>query len=265
MKTLWNSPILGMFPCAFYLPLVASGGKVTIPAELMTVAVKVAVKSTPCSVTCGMGFRLEELCEVTPDGEKRNCALRRTDCLTNWLCGIVYFTVPVGESLQISCLTLGADSFTNLTCKWGLAHGLITTKDELFEPFENPNYFVKFSPVRESNAGTYRCDVQMLKTLKIIKRIYFGVRVIWNDFVELNFQKYLTEEQKLAANKEGGSTGNNTYGEVQEKQHLGEKELIYEYLVGIGSGVAVGVLVIVALCYLKKILRRRAVKKQAEV
>ncbi|NWH73557.1 TMM81 protein, partial [Piaya cayana] len=252
MKTPWNSLILGTFPCAFSLLFVASGDKVTVPAELMTVAVKVAVKSSGCSVTCGMGFRVEELCEVTPEGEQRNCSLRRTDCLTTWLCGIVYFTVPVGESLQISCLTRGTDSFANQTCKWGLAPGLITTKDELFEPFENPNCFIKFSPVRESSAGTYRCDV--LKTSKITKRIYFGVRVIWNDFVELNFGKYLTEEQKLAANKEGGSPGNKTYEEVQEKQRPGEKELIYEHLVGIGSGAAVGVLVIVALCYLKKIL-----------
>ncbi|NXY47121.1 TMM81 protein, partial [Ceuthmochares aereus] len=256
MKTLWNNLILGMFPCAFYLPLVASVGNMTILAELMTVAAKVAVKSTPCSVTCGMGFKLEELCEITPDGEKRNCSLRRTDCLTRWLCGIVYFTVPVGKAFQISCLTSGTDSFANQTCKWGLARGLITTKDELFKPFENPNCFVKFSPIRESNAGTYRCDVQMLKTLKIIKRIYFGVRVIWNDFVELNFQKFLTQEQKLAANKGEGSAGKNTHEEVQEQQRFVQKELIYEYVVGIGSGVAVGVLVSVALCYLKKILRR---------
>ncbi|KFO81494.1 Transmembrane protein 81, partial [Cuculus canorus] len=239
--------ILGIFPCAFYLPLVASVGKVTVPAELMTVAVKVAVKSTPCSVTCGMGFKIEELCEITPDGEKRDCTLRRTDCLTSWLCGTLYFTIPVGKFFQISCLTLGTDSFANRTCKWGLARGLITTKDELFKPFENPDSFVKFSPVRESDAGTYRCDVRMLKTLRIIKRIYFGVRVIWNDYMELNFRKSLTREQELAANKEEGGTENTTHEEVQEQQRFGQKELIYEYLVGIGSGVAVGVLVSVAL------------------
>ncbi|NXX97384.1 TMM81 protein, partial [Centropus bengalensis] len=255
MKTLWNSLILGVLLSAFYQPLVASVGKVTIPAELVTVVAKVAVKSTPCSVTCGMGFKLEEMCEVTPAGERRNCTSRRTDCLTTWFCGILYFTVPGGKPWQLSCLTSGADGFSNRTCQWGFAHGLITTKDELFKAFENPDSFIKFSPIRESDAGTYRCDVRMSKTFRIVKRIYFGVRVIRNDFVELNFQKFLTWEQKLEANKVKGSRENGTHEDVAEQQGFWQ-ELIYESLAGVGGGVAAGVMVSVALCCLKKSLRR---------
>ncbi|NWH68164.1 TMM81 protein, partial [Geococcyx californianus] len=256
METLRNSLILRILPCAFYLPLLASVGNFTIPAELKTAVVKVAVRSTSCSVTCGVGFKLEEMCELTPFGGRRNCTLRRTECLTKWVCGIHYFTVPVGKAFQISCLTSDTGSFGNQAYNWGFARGIITTKDELFKPFENTNSFIKFSPIREADAGTYRCDVQMSKTFRMIKRIYFGLRVARNDLVELNFQKSLTWEQKLETNKKEGSTESSTREKEQKQRRFWREELIYECLVGAGSGVLAGVLVSVALCCLKKILRR---------
>ncbi|NXQ79533.1 TMM81 protein, partial [Nyctibius grandis] len=248
MKTVENSHILGILSCAFCLPLVVSSEKLTIPEELKSVVAKIAVNTTSCSATCGLGFKLEELCVITPTKEKRNCTLHRTACLTSWLCGLLHFTVPVGKPFQLSCLTVEADGFGRqaFSYMWRLAQGLITTNDLLFKPFKTPNSVIRFSPTRESDAGTYRCDVQMLKTFRVVKRVYFGVRVIRNDLVDLNFQKSLTWEQKLAANGEGGAE-NTTHEELQEQQHFWQGQLFHECLIGAGSGVIGGVLATVAL------------------
>ncbi|XP_035417239.1 transmembrane protein 81 [Cygnus atratus] len=264
MKTLGNGCILGMLSCAFYLPLAASFQKVTIPAELKSVVAKVAVNTTSCSVTCGLGFKLEEMCEITPAGGRRNCTLRRSPCLTTWGCGLLHFTVPVGKPFTFSCLSSDTVDFVSraYTCTWRLAPGLITMNDVLFGPFKNPGYVVRFSPTRESDAGTYRCDVRMLKTFRVIKRVYFGVRVIRNDLVDLNFEKSLTHEQKLAANEEEGIKGNNTHTEVQ--QHFWQRKSFYKSLIGIGSGV-IGVLLLrAALRSLQKALRRSDAETQPE-
>ncbi|NWW93618.1 TMM81 protein, partial [Rhynochetos jubatus] len=258
MKTLGNSHVLGTLSCVFYLPLVVSFEGVTIPAELKSAVAKVVVNTTSCSVTCGLGFRLEEMCEITPAGERRNCTVRRSDCLTSWVCGLLHFTVPAGKPFQISCLTsdaagVGSRAYSYM---WRLAHGLITTNDVLFKPFKNPDSVVRFSPTRESDAGTYRCDVQILKTFRVIKRVYFGVRVIPKDLVDLNFQKSLTWEQKLAASEEEGKPDNSTHEDVQKQQRFWQGELFYEGLIGVGSGVIGGVLVSMALFCLQKILRR---------
>ncbi|NXD77793.1 TMM81 protein, partial [Halcyon senegalensis] len=258
MNTLGKSRILGILLCAFCLPLAVSLGAVTIPAELKTVVAKVAVNATSCSVTCGLGVRLEELCEISPSGERRNCTWHRSGCTTAWICGLLHFTVPGGKPFRVSCLASDAVGFDSgaYSYTWRFAPGLITTNDLLFKPFQNPHPVLRLSPTRESDAGTYRCDVQMLKTLKIVKRIYFGVRVIQNDVADLNFQKSLTWEQKLVANEQEGNTDNRTRAEVQEQQHFWQGELFYICLVGAGSGVIGGVLVSTALFFLKKILRR---------
>ncbi|NXG60316.1 TMM81 protein, partial [Hemiprocne comata] len=258
MKTSGNHHILGVLCCAFYLPLVVSLAKITIPAELRTAVAQIAVNTTSCSVTCGPGFKLEELCEVSASGERRNCTFRRSGCLTSWACGLLHFTVPVGKPFQLSCLTSDEVGFGSQAYfyTWKFAQSLITTNDVLFKPFRNPHSVVRLSPTRESDAGTYRCDMQMVKTFRVIKRIYFGVRVIQTELVDLNFQKSLTWEQKLAANKEEGNTGNGAQEEVQEQQHCWQGRLFYEYLVGIGSGVIGGVLVGMVLCCVQRILRR---------
>ncbi|XP_074420105.1 transmembrane protein 81 [Larus michahellis] len=267
MKTLRNNHIFGILSCAFCLPLVVSFEKVTIPAELKSAVVKIAVNATSCSVTCGPGFKLEEMCEITPTGERRNCTLRRSNCLTNWVCGLLHFTVPVGKPFQLSCLTSDAGSSGSraYSYTWRLAQGLITTNDVLFKPFNNPDSVVKFSPTRESDAGTYRCDVQMMKTLKVIKRVYFGVRVMQKNLMDLNFQKFLTWEQKLAANEEAGNTENSTDEEVQEQQYFWRGQLFYECLIGVVSGVLGGLLVSMALYFLQKIVGRRAAKKRTAI
>ncbi|NXX16190.1 TMM81 protein, partial [Podargus strigoides] len=255
MKTLGKSHILEILSCAFYLPLVVCFDKVTIPAELKSVVVKVAVNTTSCSVTCGPGSRLDEMCEMTPAGERRNCTVHRSQCLTTWVCGLQLFTIRVGKPFQLSCLavdTVGFDSRA-YSFTWRFAQGLITTNDLLFRRFINPESVVRFSSTKESAAGTYRCDVRMLKTLRVVKRVYFGVRVIQNTLMDLNFEKSLTQEQKLAANKEEGNAANGT---IEEVQPFWEGELFRECLVAVGNGVTGGVLVSMALCVWWKILRR---------
>ncbi|NXJ67197.1 TMM81 protein, partial [Rostratula benghalensis] len=259
MKTSGNSHILGVFSCAFYLPLVVSLDKVTVPAEVEAAVLKYPVNATSCSVTCGPGVKLEEMCEITPAGERRNCTLRRSYCLTSWVCGLLHFTIPVGQPFQFSCLTTDPASSGGqaYSYTWRLAQGLITTNDVLFKPFHRLESVVQFSPTKESHAGTYRCDVRVLKTLKVIKRVYFGVRVVQKNVVDLNFEKFLTREQKLAANQElEYYPDNGTRGEVQEQGYFLQGGLFSEGLIGVASGVLGGVLLSVALYYLQKVVGR---------
>ncbi|NXU49162.1 TMM81 protein, partial [Turnix velox] len=200
------SCILGVMTCALCLPLVVLCDK----EELSSSQVRVLINATSCSVTCGPGFKLEELCEMGTGGERWGCQLRRSRCLAPWACGLHHSTIPAGNPFQLSCLEPELRDTEDYLYTWRRARGLITTNDVLFQPFHNPGPIVEFSPTQESDAGTYRCDVQMLKTLKVIKRVYFGLRVTQKSLVDINFDKFLTLEQKLAANEELGSMDNST-------------------------------------------------------
>ncbi|KFP76473.1 Transmembrane protein 81, partial [Acanthisitta chloris] len=236
------SPILMLLLC---VPAVLAVEGITMPTELQAAVANVVINTTSCSVTCGLGFKVEVLCEITSAGERRNCSSRRSSCLTQWVCGLQHLTTLVGQHIQLNCFTSDAVSFGNHTYgyTWRVARGLVTTNDVLFKPFSNPSPALSFSPVREADAGTYRCDVQVLEDFRLIKRIYFGLRVIPGDLVDLNFEKALTREQKLTAKGKEGGTGNGTQKEEEEKQHFQEKELFYEVVWGVGSGVILGVLV----------------------
>ncbi|NXX43489.1 TMM81 protein, partial [Tricholaema leucomelas] len=258
MKTLRSSHTAGLLLCAFSLSLVLCLEPVTIPAELRTAVLRIVVNATSCSVTCGLGIKLEQLCEVTGAGERRNCTLQRSTCLANWMCGLLHFTVPVGKPFQLTCLASDVVGFGTgaYRYRWRLAPGLITTNKLLFKPFHSPDPVLRFSPAREADAGTYQCDVQMLKTFQVVKRVYFGVRVIQDDLADLDFDKALTWEQKLAANKQEGTAKNSSQEEVQSQQHVWQGKSLGLYWVGLGSGVVGGVLVsLVAACLCKKIFR----------
>ncbi|XP_067387793.1 transmembrane protein 81 [Emydura macquarii macquarii] len=265
MKTLGNSFISGTLAFIFYLPLLmASLETVTIPEQLKSAVAKVLVSTTSCSVTCGLGFKVEEICEVGSNGKRSHCNFRRSDCLTNWICGLLHFTVPIGKPFELSCLTsemigVGSQAFVYT---WRLARGIITTDDVLFKPFKAPSYVIKLSPAKESDAGTYRCDVQLMKTFKLVKRIYFGLRMIPSDLVALNFQKSLTLEQKLAANEKEGNKQNVTSVIVQWQQHSWQRRAWFVFLIGIGSGVTGGVLVGTLLYFLLQVRRKnRAIEE----
>ncbi|NXG18360.1 TMM81 protein, partial [Grallaria varia] len=220
---------------------------VSIPPELRSAVIKIALNATPCSVTCGVGIKVEEMCEITPAGERRNCSLVRSLCLSTWMCGLHHISVPVGHPIRLRCLLEDLSNLGNHTYSftWRWAPGLITTNDLLFQPLENLGAAFSLASATEADAGTYCCDMRIRESIKLIKRIYFGLRVIPRDLVDLNFQKSLTWEQKLVANLEDGSAGN---GSREGQEHFWEKGVFYEAMLGIGSGVLGGFLVSLMLC-----------------
>ncbi|XP_061486357.1 transmembrane protein 81 [Rhineura floridana] len=245
---------LGILAFAFFVPLsVTSHEAVTIPKQLRTAAGRVAVSCTSCSVTCGLGYKIEETCEVRPDGQRRDCTKQKVDCLTNWICGMRHFTVLVGKPFEFSCLTTGeiGPQTQSFSYTWRLARGIITTDDVLFVPFKNPGFVIKLFPAEEYDAGTYRCDVQLMKNYMVVKRIYFGLRVIPGDLVDLSFDKSLTLEQQLESENEKNQQ-NITNIPVQERWHSWRQRAVLVFLIGIGSGVVGGVLLHTLLyCVLK--------------
>ncbi|NXH99811.1 TMM81 protein, partial [Pachycephala philippinensis] len=244
--------IVAILLCALCVPVALPLGSEPIPLGLKA---WIVVNSTPCSVTCGLGVKEERLCEVTPAGEHRNCSLVRSRCLSDWICGLQHLSVPQGKPFQLRCLTPDAASLQgqDFGYTWRFARGLITTNDLLFQPFRNPSPSLSFSPALESHSGTYRCDVQVLSSFQIVKRIYFGLRVIPQDLVDLDFQKSLTLEQQLTASGEepGNTTGPREWERQQRKSW--EKQWIYEVVLGIGSGVIMGILLSFGLCCLGRI------------
>ncbi|XP_037667941.1 transmembrane protein 81 [Choloepus didactylus] len=253
MKTCATSFILGSLVLAFYVPLVVTLPKtLAIPEKLQEAVGKVVVNTTTCTVTCGLGYKEETVCEVGPDGVRRKCKSQRLECLTNWICGMLHFTVPVGKEFALSCLSsdildVGQEAFR---FTWRLARGIISTDDEIFKPFRVNTHFVKFESAREYDSGTYRCDVQLLKNLKFVKRLYFGLRVIPPSLVNLNFDQSLTENQKLV--DEGLEV---TLDNHSRPHHPGWKKKVVAALgVGVASGVAGGVLLSIVLWYVLKVI-----------
>ncbi|KAK2526455.1 Tmem81 [Columba guinea] len=135
MKTLGNGHILGTLLGVFYLPSVVCYDWVTIPAALASAPARLAINSTSCSVTCGLGFKQEESCEVTPAGERKDCVMRTSRCLTRWFCGLLHFTIPVGKPFQLTCQPSDTADFDRQAYGyvWKFAQGLITTENVLFK------------------------------------------------------------------------------------------------------------------------------------
>ncbi|XP_066482718.1 transmembrane protein 81 [Tiliqua scincoides] len=252
MTTTETSLVLRMLAFASFVPLsMVHDEPVTIPKALRNATARVSISSTSCSVTCGLGYKVEETCEVGPDGKRKDCTKRRLDCLTNWICGMRHFTVLVGKPFELSCLTsreIGPET-QSFSYSWRLARGIITTDDALFMPFKAPSFIIKLSPAEEYDAGTYRCDVQLIKSYKLVKRIYFGLRVIPGRLVDLNFDQSLTEGQKLENENQNQQNVTN----VQEERQSWRKRVVIVFTLGIGSGVLGGILLYTLFyCLLKK-------------
>ncbi|XP_007952119.1 transmembrane protein 81 [Orycteropus afer afer] len=247
MKTLATGFILGSLVLALYLPFVVTLPKtLAIPEKLQEAVGKVIINATTCTVTCGLGYKEETVCEVGPDGVRRKCKFQRLECLTNWICGMLHFTIPMGKEFELSCLSsdileVGQEAFR---FTWRLARGIISTDDELFKPFRANSHFVKFASAKEFDSGTYRCDVQLLKNLKFVKRLYYGLRVLPSHLVNLNFDHSLTEGQKLV--DEGLEVNLDNYS--RPPRPTWKKHVASALGIGIASGVAGGVLVSIVLC-----------------
>ncbi|XP_013013517.1 transmembrane protein 81 [Cavia porcellus] len=253
MKALIGSYIIGNLVLSVYLPFVTASPKtLAIPKKLQEAMGKVIVNATACTVTCGLGYKEETTCMVGPDGVRRNCTSQRLECLTNWICGMLHFTVLVGKEFELSCLSsdileIGKEAFR---FTWRLARGIISTNDEVFKPFRANSHLVRFRPARESDSGTYCCDVQLLKNLRLVKRLYFGLRVLPPNLVNLNFYQSLTEEQKLV--NEGLEVNLDNYSKPHRPKW--QKKVASAMGVGIVGGVIGGVLVSIALC---RVLREK--------
>ncbi|NXO66461.1 TMM81 protein, partial [Phainopepla nitens] len=226
-----------------------------IPLGLKAVVV---VNATPCSVSCGPGVKEEQRCEVSAAGQRRNCSLVRSRCLSDRICGLQHLSVPEGKPFRLSCLSPDTAELEgqNLGYTWRFAWGLVTTNDLLFHPFRNPGPALSFSPALESHSGTYRCDVQVLSSFQLIKRVYFGLRVIPRDLVDLDFQKSLTWEQQLAAVGLEPPANGSGAGALEQWRRVWEKQWFYEAVLGIGSGVIVGILFSLGLCCLGRVCRK---------
>lgn len=251
MKTSAVRFVTGSLVLALCLPLAVTSPKtLAIPKKLQEAVGTVTVNATTCTVTCGLGFKEETVCEVGPDGVRRKCRSQRLECLTNWICGMLHFTVLVGEEFELSCLSsdileIGKEAF-HFT--WRLARGIISTNDEVFRPFRASSHLVRFRPAREYDSGTYRCDVQLLRNLRLVKRLYYGLRVLPPKLVNLNFHQSLTEEQKLA--DEGLEVNLDNYSKPHRPKW--QRKVASALGVGIAGGVIGGVLVSIVLC---KVLR----------
>ncbi|XP_060034678.1 transmembrane protein 81 [Erinaceus europaeus] len=232
----WSLTLVLCLPPVLTLPQTLA-----IPEKLQEAVGRVIVNATTCTVTCGLGYKMETVCEVGPDGVRRKCLSQRLECLTNWICGMLHFTTVIGQEFELSCLStdileVGREAFR---FTWRLARGIISTDDEVFKPFRASSHFVKFESAQESDSGTYRCDVQLLKNLRRVKRLYFGLRVLPPKLVNLNFQQSLTEEQKLI--DEGLEV--NVVNYSRPHRPLWKKKVALTLALGVVSGVAGGVLV----------------------
>ncbi|XP_043927685.1 transmembrane protein 81 [Protopterus annectens] len=179
---------------------------ISIPSELMEVTAFMVVSSSECSVTCGLGFKETKQCLVLPSGEEKNCHIKRVECLSEFVCGLDTFTYPVKAKTELNCVNweMASSGEHNYLCTWKFAKAMITTEDKLFIPFSS-NCTLVFSHTEESDSGTYRCDVQLISGFKLIKRQYFGLRIIPSNLIDLGHDRFLSLLKKAEKNESNSS------------------------------------------------------------
>uniref|UniRef100_A0A3B4Z1V1 Transmembrane protein 81 n=1 Tax=Stegastes partitus TaxID=144197 RepID=A0A3B4Z1V1_9TELE len=172
--------------------------------EVDEVPVEVVTNSSPCSTTCGLGVKTQTLCflqdgktamEETKGGttvrQRHLRHLTQRNCLESWQCGLRTMTVTSGQKVEIDCL--GEINgviclFVRRRVSWRYARGVISSDDSLFARWEAPQLDrVILNPVREEDAGTYRCDVQDA-AFRRVKRIYWGIRVLPVGILNLDYE-----------------------------------------------------------------------------
>nr|XP_043893473.1 transmembrane protein 81 [Solea senegalensis] len=174
------------------------------------VQVEVIVRSSPCSATCGVGLTTQTMCclndskkDMEESGRRTNrtsqvskvCRVRKVKCLESWQCGLRTMTVTSGEKVELDCLgeVMEAMGYFSWRVLWRYAHGIITSDDTLFAHWKAPQLDkVILDPVREEDAGTYRCMVQDAKYRRV-KRVYWGIRVLPTEVLNLDYEGTLTK------------------------------------------------------------------------
>ncbi|KAF7209382.1 transcript variant X1 [Nothobranchius furzeri] len=181
-----------------------------ISADLKDVGegpVEVITESSACSTTCGIGVKTQTLCLLT-DGataveENRStepkvsgeCRVRKAACLDSWQCGLRTMTVTSGQKVEIDCLEEVMEAMGKFSWRvsWRYARGIISSDDSLFDRWNAPHLDrVVLEPVQESDAGTYRCDVQDT-TFRRVKRIYWGIRVLPEGVMHLDYDSSVAQ------------------------------------------------------------------------
>uniref|UniRef100_A0A8C5LUN5 Transmembrane protein 81 n=1 Tax=Leptobrachium leishanense TaxID=445787 RepID=A0A8C5LUN5_9ANUR len=235
-----------------YDPVLENLKYVTIPEQLKGVSVKMIIKSSPCSVTCGVGSKLEKQCIVDKYGIRSDCEEVQVKCVATWFCGMFTYTLRLGQSFTMDCLSRDDYGAANqgVLYFWKIARGILTADDMLFELLETRTFSVTLSSIMEKDAGTYRCDVQNYYDQKLLKRIYYGIKVISPATFDLDYDKYLINKgqmETLAGQNSMTSNGNDTEERIQMFSNR-----MY-FIVGIGSGVGIlaGIILAVVLFRLK--------------
>ncbi|XP_066561758.1 transmembrane protein 81 [Amia ocellicauda] len=173
--------------CAVTLPPVAL-------EELASITAPVVVRSSPCSATCGLGLRTEEVCLLAGDRRTEACKERKAECLVEWDCGLRPVTVMAGEARELDCLgeVMAAMGRFKFLFSWRYARGIVTTDNSFFSRYEVPRLDkLALEPVREMDAGTYRCDVKD-SDYRMVKRVYFGVKVLPPKAIQLDYASALS-------------------------------------------------------------------------
>ncbi|KAJ8274710.1 hypothetical protein COCON_G00093350 [Conger conger] len=163
--------------------------------DLESISSEVIVRRGPCSATCGLGLRTEEKCVLEEGGTPRDCQERRVWCLLTWQCGLHTLTAATGGTVVLDCLSevTRVQGRFGFFLSWRYARGVVTTDDGLFARWHAPGLDrLTLNPLREENAGTYRCDVQD-SAHRMVKRVYFGVKVLPADVIQLNFTSALSQ------------------------------------------------------------------------
>ncbi|XP_039604533.1 transmembrane protein 81 [Polypterus senegalus] len=166
---------------------------VTIPPDLPSVSAEVIVNSTECSHTCGLGLQVDVVCTIAMDGKHEKCEERNVECVINWVCGLTSFTATVGSRQVLDCVSNVINFFGKFKFifTWRYARGIVTTDDAYFKRYETKTVEkLVLNPVKETDAGTYRCDVQS-SSYKMVQRAYFAVKVLPPNMVYLDYDQWL--------------------------------------------------------------------------
>ncbi|GAA6234661.1 transmembrane protein 81 [Lates japonicus] len=219
--------------------------------EVDKVPVEVIVDSSPCSTTCGLGVKTQTLCLLkdgktameegmrSKDGAEvsEECHVRTVKCLESWQCGLRTMTVTSGQRVEIDCLGEVMEAMGKFSWRvlWRFARGIISSDDSLFARWEAPQLDkVILDPVREEDAGTYRCDVQDA-SFRRVKRVYWGIRVLPAGVLNLDY------ESSLAQWESPGNQQNKTVSDQHDhRTALLHTVLISLSLAGVGFGLMLG-------------------------